>query len=441
MKNLTIVIIVLLCGMMAGSVASAVGASWKENTPIVTVRKEVYLPHPKPETAMVVGVRYVGPCLQREEVHSHQSASDTPVALRRRRSNDDGRTWTEFETLPEVVTHPQGIRVYWGSCIQYYDPVSKLNVLAWLHQIQPDGWKGLWYNHTYVRTSNDFGITWGSPELLRYEVGDALDPPAGPPWSQSAMLRNQGYCGNNIIGHSNGTLICCLATSNAPNDPQNDKRREHMGSVCMIGTWNPVAGKYRWKGGKPVEISPQVSSRGLMEPEVAEMQDQRVLVIWRTSNLGISALGRKLYSVSDDGGLTLSEPAELKYDDGTPFYSPSAIHRMIRHSVTGKLYWIGNIVPDNPNGNWPRYPLVIAEVDETNVALKKDTVTLIDDRREGDSSKLQLSNFSVLENRQTHELEIYLTRLGEDPNDFWGANAYKYTLIFCDISDTPDGGS
>jgi hypothetical protein len=30
-----------------------------------------------------------------------------------------------------------------------------------------------------------------------------------------------------------------------------------------------------------VEISPGVSSRGLMEPEVAELKDGRVLVIWR----------------------------------------------------------------------------------------------------------------------------------------------------------------
>jgi hypothetical protein len=291
------------------------------------------------------------------------------------------------------------------------------------------------HNHTFVRISSDFGHTWGSPELLRYEAGgDALDPLTGPPWSQDALQSNQSYVGNNFISHSNGTLVYCLSATNVPNDPQNYQRVERMGSVCMIGTWDAAAGKYQWKGGKPVEISPEVSSRGLMEPEVAELQDHRVLVIWRTSNMGISAPGRKFYSISDDGGMTLSKPAELKYDDGTQFFSPSSYHRMIRHSVTGKLYWIGNIVPTNPLGNLPRYPMVIAEVDEINVALKKDTVTVIDDRQEEDSSKLRLSNFSLLENRRTHELEIYMTRLGVDANDFWGADAYKYTLKFCDAS-------
>ena len=71
---------------------------------------------------------------------------------------------------------------------------------------------------------------------------------------------------------------------------------------------------------------------------------------------------------------------------------------------------------------------IIAEVDEKIPALKRATVTLIDDRREGDSERLQLSNFFLLENREDHSIEVYLTRLGEDPDDFWGAHAYKYTL-------------
>ena len=46
---------------------------------------------------------------------------------------------------------------------------------------------------------------------------------------------------------------------------------------------------------------------------------------------------------------------------------------MIRHSVSGKLYWLGNISPAPPRENSPRYPLVNAEVDEQKAALKKDT--------------------------------------------------------------------
>ena len=42
---------------------------------------------------------------------------------------------------------------------------------------------------------------------------------------------------------------------------------------------------------------------------------------------------------------------------------------------------------------------------------------------------MQLSNFWIIENREG-ELEIYLTRLGEDPGDTFTANVYKYTLSF-----------
>lgn len=64
---------------------------------------------------------------------------------------------------------------------------------------------------------------------------------------------------------------------------------------------------------------------------------------------------------------------------------------------------------------------------------EKNTLTVIDDRDPAhDSEFLQLSNFSLLEDRETKNMEIYLTRIGEAGGgaDNWTANAYKYTLIF-----------
>ena len=142
----------------------------------------------------------------------------------------------------------------------------------------------------------------------------------------------------------------------------------------------------------------------------------------------------KWYSVSSDGGLTFAEPKIFGYTDGTPFFSPSSFHRLFRSRRTGRLYWIGNISPTNPsNPGHPRYPLVIAEVDERALALKKNTVTEIDTRRAGEGERLQLSNFWLLENPETRDLEIYLTRLNEDPDETFTANAYRYTLRFKDV--------
>ncbi len=73
------------------------------------------------------------------------------------------------------------------------------------------------------------------------------------------------------------------------------------------------------------------------------------------------------------------------------------------------------------------------EIDEDGPSFKKDTLTIIDDRDpERDSEHLQVSNFSLFENRETHDMEIYMIRLGERGGgpDIWTADAYKYTLVF-----------
>src|SRR4029078_9095394 len=130
-----------------------------------------------------------------------------------------------------------------------------------------------------------------------------------------------------------------------------------------------------------------------------------------------------------DEGKHWSPVTDLRYDTGEQFYAPATFAKFIRGRKTGKLYWIGNISPKPGNGNLPRYPLYIAEVDEKIPALKKESLTVIDDRSPKDTAAVQFSNFSLLENRETLDLEIYLSRFGEKKDHVFSANAYKYTLI------------
>ena len=92
------------------------------------------------------------------------------------------------------------------------------------------------------------------------------------------------------------------------------------------------------------------------------------------------------------------------------------------------LYWLGNICDKPPRGDHPRYPLVIAEVDETLPALKIDTVTAIDDRQPGQSEQITFSNFCLLEDRETHQIEVYLPVYGENPKKPLDADNYRYRL-------------
>jgi hypothetical protein len=222
-------------------------------------------------------------------------------------------------------------------------------------------------------------------------------------------------------------VIFPVAHANAASDPKNDQRAWRMGSLCFIGRWDATARDCRWSAGSRVGISPDVSSRGLMEPDVVELKDSRVLVVWRGSNTARTP-GRKWFALSSDGGRTLTAPLEWKYDDGSSFYSPSSFHRFLRHTGSRKLFWIGNICGAPPAGNGPRHPLVIAEVDEASGMLKRSTVTAIAVREPEQASSVQFSNFSLLEDRESHAIELYLTHIGGEAKNVFNADCWKYTL-------------
>jgi len=52
----------------------------------------------------------------------------------------------------------------------------------------------------------------------------------------------------------------------------------------------------------------------------------------------------------------------------------------------------------------------------------------IDDRKENEPEELQLSNFSILENRETLDIEIYITKIGQIPDHFWQGAVYRYLI-------------
>jgi hypothetical protein len=405
-------------------------APWKTNMPIAFVKKELYLKHNSPRVAPWASVQYVGPKHELREVQGIERESDVGEQIKARWSNDNGRSWSDFVPVqPSNKTNYNGTSVWEGECAGAYHELSGLLVQLWLRQIDL---KGIYHNFSYVRTSADQGRTWTEPKQLRYEKGESFD--MSDPVNPGFLNHNEGYAGNNILVRSNGTLVVCLAHANAPGDSKNNARPWRMGSVVFLGKWNAAIKEYDWSSGARVEISPEISARGLMEPETAELDDGRLLLVWRGSTQGwdgtiAKTAGRKFYSLSSDGGQTLSPPGEWVYDDGSSFYSPSSFHRMIRYSKTGKLYWLGNISATPPSGNSPRYPLVIAEVDEKKAALKRATVTAIDNRQPGQGD-IQFSNFPLIEDRITHDLILHLTTFGQElnPQDWATADNFRYTL-------------
>ena len=111
-------------------------------------------------------------------------------------------------------------------------------------------------------------------------------------------------------------------------------------------------------------------------------------------------------------------------------YVPAAISRFLRSTTTGKAYWFGNITGPEAYASAPRYPLVMGEVSDETGLLKRGTIAVVDDRNpEEDSEALQLSNFSLLEDRETQDIELYMTRFGARPDDMWRSDAYMYRIV------------
>jgi hypothetical protein len=165
-----------------------------------------------------------------------------------------------------------------------------------------------------------------------------------------------------------------------------------------------------WELSQPIEQNPSRSTRGAVEPTVAEFNDGRMLAVIRGSNDVRPELpGYRWYSVSRDGGYTWAPIAPWTFTNGEAFHSPSSCSQLLSHS-NGRYYWIGNLVPENPRGNRPRHPLVIAEVDPETLLVIRDSVFTVDDRKPGESEQTSLSNFLADEDRETGDIIIYVPR-------------------------------
>lgn len=411
--------------------------------PIVSVKREVYVPNTVPKKAPWV-YAFPGKGGYREEIHTTWSHADqvkgygdSPQEPHQRISHDHGRTWSPLKAQPPWMTYLEKVTVLdWKFC-GMYDPASDRLVSLSIHHVRDmrQGPPRMIHNHALIRTSTDGGLSFGNTQTLKYEQGYDLDPQN--PLNPKYLENNTAYPGQSILRLSNGNLLVPVTNSRIPADVEDEvpprvrwPGQGTIGSLCFIGRWDKAQEQYIWQAGKPVWIPRSIAFNGLLEADVAELTDGRILIVWRITKTKEGS-AHKWYSVSNDGGLTFIEPKIFGYSDGTKFYSTSTFHRLIRSQKTGRLYWIGNIAGEPPtNAGHPRYPLIIAEVDEDSLALKKDTVTEIDTRHPGEGERLQLSNFWLVEHNQTHDLEIYLTRLNENSEEIFTASAYRYTLSF-----------
>jgi len=376
-----------------------------------------YLPAAGEDLAQWCHGSYVDGSRTRREVLRTSGASDAYHDWSQRISTDNGRTWSAPTPIPDVVlqrgdgglvTYPNG---------HHFDPVLGISYEKIMRRLWPGqkvytyDWNGHQHpfnDHTFLREN-------GTEVLLRYEDGPDFDPEN--PFDEAFCRTNRAYLGVGMAFSPDGTAYFPVVC-------RPGRRSLTTGGVVLMRR-DPRSGQ--WRASEPQFIDPALSSRGLLEPDVARLRDGTLLVVIRGSDTPTTP-GRKWFCVSTDGGKTLSPPQELRYADGSRFYSPSSIHSFIRSARTGRLYWIANIVPDPPQGNGPRYPLFVTTIDEERMAVCRDSLVCVDDRQAGEPEALQLSNFCILEDRDTLDIEIYLTRVGQNAAHFWQAPVYRYVF-------------
>jgi len=330
-------------------------------------------------------------------------------------STDNGATWKENETWPRGEQTEQGTRrAMWSVGVP--DPHTGRLVLTGKEGFfsRDNSLEGMTHFAPYYRVSEDAGRTWSVYEPI-VQAGEAYSEEF--PCRGVRIGRNSAQPANTEIFTSDGRLLVpCNVSTVGPDDNyyRPSGAYTYTAGGVLIGTWRDD-GRLDWDFSELVTLAPERSLRGAIEPTLAELPDGRILMVLR-ANCGTSpdyGERRKWYCVSADGGATWSEPQPWTYADGSICYSPSSISRLIKHS-NGDLYWIGNVSEKRPDdaldGNAPRHPLVIGRVDLDSLLLERESLCIVDTRREGDTANLQLSNFSAYEDRLSGEIVIRVTR-------------------------------
>ena len=358
-------------------------------------------------------------------VHSHTSRSDTVEVAYLRRSEDNGRSWSEAGewSMRFEDSGGMGRRHVRGG---YVDPQTGRYIQVWTEGVLPtdDPLEGMRQWKLHYAVSEDGGRTRTVEEqiICEGESFDAEHPLPGVTVGKNCVMI--GDLGQVPLTRSDGTIL--MPVQSTPIGPDGEYYNPGAGytytdCLLLVGRW-AEDGRLSWSCSERVCGDPERTSRGLVEPTIAELADGRLLMVMRGSNDARYELpGYKWMVLSADGGQTWGAVKPWTYADGEAFFSPSACSQLIPWA-DGRLLWAGNISAENPLGNRPRYPLVVGEVDRASGLLIRESVQAVDDRQADDDQMLTLSNFYARDDRETGELLLHYPRLfarGYEAQERW----------------------
>jgi hypothetical protein len=359
-------------------------------------------------------------------IEERWTRSDTVDIAYIRRSHDHGRTWTKpvemrtLERLAEGTLRRAPRASFVDSRGRYIE--------FWIEGILPndDPLEGLRQWNIYYRVSRDGGRSFG-PRCQVIHEGSGFDPghPLPGVWTgKNCVMLGDVSCAP-VSTAEHGILLPVQITPLGPDGNLYNPGGgyTYTDAAVLRGQWR--GNQLYWKMSDLIKGDPSRSTRGMDEGTLGVLDNGRLLMVLRGSNAGHPEIpSYRWYSFGSRAGLQWTTPQPWTYTDGQPFFSPSSCSQLIRHS-SGRLFWLGNITPENPRGNRPRYPFVIGEVDKDSGLLLRDTVRTIDTLQPGEDPILSLSTFFAREDRRTGDIAVHMTRLfaGAGP---WAGDAFLY---------------
>jgi len=348
-----------------------------------------------------------------------------------RRSEDNGSNWHEvgskarFDTAKtEEQLMPSGIILD-----------KKNDILIHFLQAQKAdkscyGYINQGAYRVFYAISKDQGHTWSAPIQIVDQRQEFDNEQWGPEFDYGT--RGGILNGDHCVWMEDGSLLAPFTGY----ERLDGTKPWYFRIVCAKGTWNEDQTALNWEFGNYFEIGPDKATSGCCEPTITSLGSNRLFMTTRCQGGEPQGLHSTRYSaVSEDGGMTWSDPAPLLYDDGSPVWTPASMSAFYDSSTTGKTYWLGNILDAPVFAQTPRYPLNIAEFDPARTCIVKDSIRLIQDRPEAAHEHVRYTNFGYYEDRKSGHLiitlpEQYLHRgydEMEKPEDF-AADCVKYTV-------------
>lgn len=381
--------------------------------------KEVFIRHDQGRPAVTGFITYINntePVLMHCFGRSDYSDGYDDYAVQI--STDNGRTWSQPEVRWKSSAVPEG-RMRYAEPAAFFDPDHQKLIVLIDHTLHPKD---------KLNVDTDYGL-----ELNIYD-------PAKGQWTERRELKFPGQRTPAMsftfpIKTKRGRLLFPGMRKTVDADGKAVHYQKTWApvdeAVTVIGEWTS-GGEPAFHLGQPINLAPERSSRGLDENTMVELADGRIAAVCRGDNSAFpDKPGYKWLSFSRDDGETWTAPVPLPATGGEPLESGANGSALFRSRKNGKLYWLGNpaVRGERPNGNWPRSPLCLVEVQEEPFALKRETIFAVDERNFNDSPRVQLSNFRFYQDRATGDLVIFLTRYGEWSEQEWMiADYYRYRV-------------